>query len=108
MNVIRLHSDKPVTAANLVWENPPERNRRTGKYADFAQALRENPDRWAVIATFPADQKKRGWALSNTINSGKLIDFPAREFQALCRTGNGETRVYVQHCTSTVIEAVQA
>lgn len=96
MNVIRLHSDKPVSAANLVWENPPERI-RTGKYAEFAQALRENPSRWAVIATFATAEKKRGWALANVINAGKLIDFPKGQFRATCRTLNGETRVYVSH-----------
>lgn len=99
MNVIKLHQDKPVTAANLVWEEPPSKVGRGGKYADFAQALRENPSRWAVIATFDSTAKKSGWAKSNTINSGKLIDFRdvAGRFEAACRTVNGETRVYVRY-----------
>jgi hypothetical protein len=99
MNVIKLHQDKPVTAANLVWEQPPAKTGRGGKYADFAQALRENEGRWAILATFQAAEKKSGWSKSNIINAGKLIDFRDDEgrFEAVCRTVNGETRVYVRY-----------
>ena len=99
MNVIKLHSDKPVTAANLVWEEPPTTEHKHGKYADFAQALRENPGRHAIIATFSADRKRSGWGLSNSINSGKLVDFrpsDAGAFKATCRSTGDECRVYVR------------
>lgn len=99
MTVITLHTDKPVTAAGLIWENPPERS-TAGKYAAVAQALRENPNQWAVVRTFDAHHRSQGWRFSNTINSGtKLADFRANRdghFKALCRTANGETRVYVR------------
>lgn len=111
MNVIKLHSDKPITAANLVWEEPPTTEHRHGKYADFAQALRENPGRHAVIATFPAGNKKRGWSLSNTINSGKLIDFRHTDdgtFKAVCRSTGDECRVYVQFAAATGMTVVSA
>lgn len=104
MNIIKLHSDKPVTAANLVWEEPPTTEHKHGKYADFAQALRENPGRHAIITTFPAESKKRGWSLSNTINAGKLVDFRPGDtgaFKATCRSTGDECRVYVQFVAAT-------
>lgn len=95
MNVVTLHSDKPVTPANLVWQNPPEKPRR-GRHAEFAEALRSRPGQWAVFATFDPTRKKSGWAASNCINSGKLVDFPKGEFQAVTRSVDGVTRVYVR------------
>ncbi|HEY1179339.1 MAG TPA: hypothetical protein VGF17_24555 [Phytomonospora sp.] len=97
MNLIKLHQDKPVTAANLVWEEPPAKTGRGGKYAEFAQALRENPGRWAVMATFRAGDKKRGWSLSNHVNAAKFVDFRDGTFEATCRSVDDETRVYVRH-----------
>lgn len=98
MNVITLHQDKPVNAANLVWEEPPSKNGKAGKYAEFAAALRSNSGRWAVLATFPASNKKRGWSTSNSINSAKLIDFrdDNGRFEAVCRSTGDETRIYVR------------
>jgi hypothetical protein len=95
VNVVTLHHDKPVTPANLVWENPPEKARH-GKHAEFAQALRTRPGQWAVFTTVDPGQKRRGWAAANSINSGRLIDFPKDEFQAVTRSTDGTTRVYVR------------
>lgn len=95
MNIVTLHNDKPVTPANLVWENPPEKPRR-GKHAEFAQALRTRPGQWAVFTTTDANHKRTGWSAANGINSGKFVDFPKDEFQAVTRTIDGTTRVYVR------------
>lgn len=98
MNIITLHQDKPITAANLVWEEPPTKHARGGKYAEFAQALRQNPGRWAVLATLPAARKKTAWSSSNGINSGKLIDFRDDNgtFESRVRSTGDETRIYVR------------
>lgn len=95
MNLVTLHSDKPVTPANLVWENPPEKPKR-GAHAEFAEALRTRPGQWAVLATFSDANKRRGWGTSNGVNSGKYVDFPKGQFQAVTRTIDGTTRVYVR------------
>ena len=95
MNIVTLHNDKPVTPANLVWENPPEKPRR-GKHAEFAQALRTRPGQWAVLTTADATQKRACWATANSVNSGKFTDFPKDELQAVTRTIDGTTRVYVR------------
>lgn len=101
MNVVTLHNDKPVTPANLIWENPPEKPRR-GRYAEFAQALNARPGEWAVFATFDANLKKRGWVASNSINSGKFVDFPKGHFEAVSRTLGGTTRVYIRSTTANL------
>ena len=106
MNIVTLHSDKPDTPANLVWENPPDKPKR-GKHAEFAQALRSRPGQWAVFATFDPAKKKSGWAASNCINSGKLIDCPKGHFQAVTRSVDGTTRVYVR-ATAANLSAVTA
>ena len=95
MNIVTLHNDKPVTPANLVWENPPEKPRR-GKHAEFAQALLTRPGQWAVFTTLDAAKKKTAWSAANGVNSGKFVDFPKDEFQAVTRTIDGTTRVYVR------------
>lgn len=95
MNVVTLHNDKPVTPANLVWENPPDKPRH-GKHAEFAQALRTRPGQWAVFTTLDAAKKKTAWSAANGVNSGKFVDFPKDEFQAVTRTIDGTTRVYVR------------
>ena len=104
MNVIKLHQDRPVTAANVVWENPPSLANRAGKYADFTQALRENPGQWAVITTLGPTEKRRAWGMSNSINAAKLVDFRDDQgrFEATCRSGNSETRVYVRYLPQAV------
>lgn len=106
MNVVTLHSDKPVTPANLVWADPPAKPKR-GRHAEFAEALRSRPGQWAVLATFDGTEKKRGWSTSNGINSGKYIDFPKGAFQAVTRSVDGTTRVYVR-ATAANLSAVTA
>lgn len=82
------------TPAGLMWENPPQKT-PVGAYAEIAEALRQNPNRWAVIKTFPVSESKRGWGFAGSIRSGKLLDF--REgFEANARTVDGQVRVYVR------------
>lgn len=103
MNVITLHNDQPINAAGLVWEDPPQR-KKTGKYGAITAALRERPGRWAVVRTLDSTDKKQAWSFSNTISSGKLIDFRSTDgrFEAVCRSTNGESRVYVRYLPAVV------
>lgn len=94
-SITLIRDDQPQRAAGLVWEEPPNKNHRPGKYAAIAAALRERPGQWAVIRTYPAEQSKRGWGFANTIREGKLVDF-RHGFESCARTVDGQVRVYVR------------
>lgn len=88
--------------AGLVWENPPAKTGRPGKYAHIAAALRERPGDWAIIRTYPAEQSKRAWGFANTLREGKLIDF-RHGYEAAARTIDGQVRVYVRYTAQAVV-----
>lgn len=91
-----LRDDTTPAPAGLVWENPPAKRPTAGKYAAIAAALRERAGEWAILRAYPRGQQKRGWGFVGGIRTGKLIDFPAGEFEAQARTVDGECRVYVR------------
>ncbi|MGC0143186.1 hypothetical protein [Pseudactinotalea sp. Z1732] len=102
MSVITLNStDRTITPADLVWENPPERKQDAGIYAAVAAALKAKPGQWAVLRTFKSASKRRAWSFASVINSGKLVDFrntPGGGFEATARTSDdGSVRVYVRY-----------
>ncbi len=104
MSVITLHQDHTPNAAELVWENPPAKTRRS-KYADVAAALKENPGQWAVLRTVDANHKKSIWSMTGHIHSGKYVDFqdPHGRFEACARTINGTTRLYARYVPHVTI-----
>lgn len=75
---------------NAVFEfvdEPPEPTRgRNPLYSAFADALRENPGRWAV---WPRSFKNRSSAgvTAGNIKRGRMANFPSGHFDALSRDG---------------------
>ncbi|WP_109507309.1 hypothetical protein [Nocardioides speluncae] len=93
---ITILRDQVAKPAGLVWEDPPAKDSKPGRYAAIAAALRERPNSWAVIRTYPADQGKKGWGFASSIRNGKYLDF-RHGFEASARTVDGQVRVYVRY-----------
>ncbi|QPR39542.1 hypothetical protein [Brevibacterium casei] len=65
---------------------PPPKLTQASKYRDDADTLRAHPGEWAQLNLDhlkPASRVK----YSNSINSGKLQDFPRGDFEAMTRRG---------------------
>lgn len=103
-SITTLRTDTPPQPSGLVWEEPPAKAGRPGRYAGIAAALKERPGQWAVIRTYPSEQARRGWGFASQIREGKLIDF-RNGFEAAARTVEGQVRVYVRFVP---IQAVMA
>ena len=71
------------------------RKRYRGKYADFADALRENPGRWAK---YPSQAKTTVYQLRKS----RLGSFPGDEFEF--ETRNGE--IYLRYVGKTTLEDI--
>jgi hypothetical protein len=78
----------------IEWEDPPDailNRERRGKYDDFADALRERPQQWAVA---PFERTIKGAdSLVNSIRHGKMRTFPKGEFEAVCDRHTGKVWV---------------
>lgn len=89
-----LRDDQTPQPAGLVWEQPPTRAKKAGRYAAIAAALRERPGQWAVIRTYPTYKKAGGFA--GAIRAGKLVDFRDGRYEVQVHTVEGAARVYVR------------
>lgn len=70
-------------ADEIVWEEPPEHAvmpPARGQYRDFAQALRQNKDKWAIL---PGDRKSPDSAknTAQNVRRGIMKDFTKGEFE---------------------------
>lgn len=101
-----LRDDHTPQPAGLVWERPPARTKKTGRYAGIAAALRERRGEWAVIRTYPTYKKAGGFA--GAIRAGKLVDFRDGGYEVQVHTVEGAARVYVRYVGTTTTAAIQA
>lgn len=90
-------TEKPSTTPEFVEELPEQEPRKKyrGKYAEFADALRENPGRWAK---YPAKTKTTVYQLRKS----RLGSFPGDEFEF--ETRNGE--IYLRYVGTTTLEDI--
>jgi hypothetical protein len=74
---------------------PSPRKRYRGKYADFADTLRENAGRWAK---YPSKTKTTIYQLRKS----RLGSFPGDEFEFEARCGD----IYLRYVGSTTLEDI--
>lgn len=77
---------------DMQWEDPPARPKppgRSGWYAEFFDALRANPGRWAV---WPVESKYA--TVTTRIKQGAYSGIVAGEFDAVLRTQPDGTRKF--------------
>lgn len=87
---------------DLQWEDPPEHalnNRPGGQYRDFTAALRQNPQRWALLPGERASENSARSTLQN-LRRGKMVNFPKGEFEAVI----DRTKIYVRFIGETEVE----
>lgn len=87
---------------DIVWEDPPESAlnvRRRTPYTEFAQALRAQPGKWAIM---PGARTTEGSAknMAQNVLRGKMRDFPKGEFE----TAVDGAKVYVRHVMSSATD----
>lgn len=83
----------PVFVEELPVQQPRKRYR--GKYADFADTLRENPGRWAK---YPSKTKTTIYQLRKS----RLGSFPGDEFEFESRNGD----IYLRYVGTTTLEDI--
>lgn len=90
-------AEKDSVLPEFVEELPVQqpRKRYRGKYADFADALRENAGRWAK---YPAQTKTTIYQLRKS----RLGSFPGDEFEFETRNGD----IYLRYVGSTTLEDI--
>lgn len=84
--------------SEIRWEEPPTRRagRMGDKYSEVAEALRANPNKWAVVQTFPLG--RQAGSLAFNIRSGLVKAFrPVGAFEATARKNGDETSVYARY-----------
>lgn len=86
----------------IIWEEPSEnalRPRPTGQYRVFAEALRTNVGRWAVL---PGERKNAESARNTATNvrQGKMKDFPKGEFDVV----TDDVKIFVRYTGPVVAE----
>lgn len=83
------------TAPAIVWADPPKQNRGTADaWADEAQALRDNPGKWAILAAGrPSPSSSQGF------RNGALKAFqPKGAFESRsAKNTSGTYDVYVRY-----------
>lgn len=83
-----------MTEFEVQWvEEPPPASGRQREYAMFAQALRDNPGRWAILPGPPRS------GISSQVQQGKYAAFrPAGAFEAVSRRSldDNKPRTYVR------------
>lgn len=80
---------------DLQWEDPPAHaltSQRPGQYREFATALRDNPQRWAVLPGERASENSARSTLQN-LRRGKMSNFPKGEFEAVI----DKTKIFVRY-----------
>ncbi len=71
--------------SGVIWEDPPTQRSRKGRWSQFAEELRANPNRWARLP-LPEDHKPNG-GTSAGIKQGRYVDFrPVGHFDATFRS----------------------
>ena len=95
--VVATKADTPTPPPQFVDELPVQQPRRKyrGKYAEFADALRENPGRWAK---YPSQTKTTVYQLRKS----RLGSFPGDEFEFENR--NGE--IFLRYVGKTTLEDI--
>lgn len=83
---------------DIEWEDPPETalgsGRRSGKYLEFAIALRDHPGKWAVLPSADERRSEKGaQATSQNIRRGKVRGFPKGQYESVV----DGTRIYVRY-----------
>lgn len=101
---ITVLQDRSVVPDGLVWENPPEKTNKPGKYAGLAAALKANPGKWAVVRTYTSGEGKRAWGFAGAIRSGKFADL-RDGFESVARTIDGQVRVYVRYQPVSAVQS---
>lgn len=88
----------------LRFEDPPRgRSNRIDPLAADLEELKQHPNRWAIIATFPAypnggGGESKASAVAQGIRQGKSAAcYPAGSFEAKQRRVDDEHRVYVRY-----------
>lgn len=78
----------------IVWEDPPpalvRTQGRSGKYTAFAEALRANPEKWALLAAGEGEDRteKGSKGTAQNIRRGTMKDFkPKGAFEAVAEGG---------------------
>lgn len=96
-------------SAGLVWEEPPAADSHkpdsSSKYQAEADEMRQNPKRWAVLAT--VKDRSQAYRLKSSVEKAKYPAFaPAGSFEAVSRT-NGAVKVYARYVGEPVGETAQ-
>jgi hypothetical protein len=86
----------------LRWEDPPPRDLRGGsrypvpasKYAPLADELKAHPGRWALIYV---GEKAKATSIARVISLGQVPVMAFRDYEAVTRTADGQTRVYARY-----------
>jgi hypothetical protein len=84
----------PSEEAVFRWEN------RGGKYLDFALALKEHPNKWAILPVDDGDSPREKGGLQNLagyIRNGKTKGFTKGEYEALVDDATGKPLLHVRY-----------
>jgi hypothetical protein len=87
----------------LRFEDPPASRSVASAYTADLEELKQHPNRWAIIAAFPAnpvhgDGDTKAANLAQAIRQGKTpVCQPARSFEVKQRRVDDEHRVYVRY-----------
>lgn len=80
---------------DLVWEEPPPEalvSRPNGMYAQLAAALRENPNKWAIIPReYASVESAKGAALN--LRNGRVKALPKGDYEVVA---NG-TKIHIRY-----------
>lgn len=83
----------------MEWKDPPERARtgyRSGAWLEEATALKLNPGRWALIASYVESLNARN--LATNISKARIKAFrPQGSFEGVSRTEDGKFNVYARY-----------
>lgn len=79
----------------ITWETPPNTSiGRPARYVHILNTLRNRPNEWARLEV---PGLKTQSSLATSINQGRIKGSePAGSFEAVTRTVDGETRLYVR------------
>lgn len=87
----------------LRFEDPPEHRNAASRFAADLKELKQHPNRWAILAAFPAtpatsDGESKAANLAGAIRQGKTpASHPKGSFEVKQRRVDDEHRVYVRY-----------
>jgi len=76
---------------DMIWDNPPDKGKRTSKWSQVADSLRANPGKWAKLKDAKVARNAHGLA-------GRLRTKFGTDYEVIARsTGEGTAGVWARY-----------